>query len=152
MLHIHFGHLDEEVWCVPGDFDSACKPNWIDNPISKRIIKGIDNSEVTAGRVIESPVLGQISPRELSGTTKCVISMIFASYMDGKYFCGSLIGDNAAPYILEIARTKDIYMTIVNHFKFPKDMTDKIYVENTKTIVTGYDGYMDEFRKWVRMS
>jgi hypothetical protein len=114
---LYFGYRDDSVRAISGNFDRAFEESWIDNPQSKRLIKAIDNSEVIAGCVIKSPVLGIMPPQWLSGDVKGLITMIFYPYMDDKYYCGEVFGDNALPYILEIARTKDIYMTLVHHFK-----------------------------------
>jgi hypothetical protein len=148
MLHIYFGELENSLMGISSTFDTTFKEHWIDNPTSRRIIKAIDNSEVIKGNVIESPILGTMPPQWLSGTTKGVLMILFADFMDGKYYCGEYFGDNALPFILEIARTKDVYMTLAHYFDFPKDMDDKIFIDNTNEIVEGYQGYLKEYKKW----
>jgi hypothetical protein len=76
MLKIRFGELDESViYNVTGFFDARKKPQWFDRPMVRKVIKGIDNSDVIEGEMIKSPVLGAIPPQLLSEGCKAVILM-----------------------------------------------------------------------------
>ena len=43
---------------------------WLTNPLSVKMIADVDKSTVIGNHLIESPVLGPISPKELSGGVK----------------------------------------------------------------------------------
>ncbi len=64
------------------------------------MILDVDRSTVLEPRLIDSPVLGAISPRELSGGVKTLILM--AKDDTGKVFNTSACGDNCARWILEM--------------------------------------------------
>jgi hypothetical protein len=144
MLHIYFGQR-ESLHTISDHFDMVFTSEWIDNTLSREMILGVDNSEVIKGNVIESPVFGTMPPQWLSGGVKGLILMAFDDSMNGDYFYGEQFGDNTLPYMLKIARNKDIYVALDHYFKFPKDMTDEIYIDNTNEIVKGYDGFYDAY-------
>jgi hypothetical protein len=127
MLHIYFGDKEEANYNIPMYFDNVFENEWMTRDISKRIIEGVDKSKVISARIIESPFLGDITPRELSGGAKGLILMACDPDKEGIYFYGEQFGDNTLPYMIEIAREKDIYVALNHYFKFPKDMTDNIY-------------------------
>lgn len=54
--------------------------------------------------MIESPVLGPISPKDLSGGVKTLMLMAFAD--QEKVFNASACGDNCAKWILKIDKKK----------------------------------------------
>lgn len=69
--------------------------------------------------LIESPVLGPISPKELSGGVKTVLLMLFDE--TGKIFNASACGDNCAKWILKIAESKDLTINLRHIMEFGDD-------------------------------
>ena len=67
MLKIVFGEVENSIYHPPTYFDNQYEDEWITNPLSVAMIKDIDKSEVIGPHLIESPVLGPISIKELSG-------------------------------------------------------------------------------------
>ena len=59
----------------------------------------VDRPTVLGPRVIDSPVLGGISPRELSGGVKTLMDIY---KVPEKIFNASACGDNCAKWILKI--------------------------------------------------
>lgn len=51
------------------------RDDWLTKPLSKEIIQDVDKSEVVSANLIDSPVLGAISPKELSGGVKTLLLM-----------------------------------------------------------------------------
>ena len=51
--------------------------NGLQTKQSVEIIRDVDKSDVVSAHLIESPVLGTISPKELSGGVKTVLLMLF---------------------------------------------------------------------------
>ena len=69
--------------------------------------------------LIESPVLGPISPKELSGGVKTVLLMLFDE--TGKIFNASACGDNCAKWILKIAESKELTINLRHIMEFGDD-------------------------------
>lgn len=141
MLTIHYGHVEDELVDISGHFDEVFESEWIGSDISRRIIEVVDKSKVIRPRIIKSPILGDITPRELSGGAKGLILMAHDDDLIGTYFCGSQFGDNTLPFILEISKTRDILLTQVHYFDFPKDMNVPIHIANTGETICGYKDY-----------
>lgn len=110
MLNIYLGNLEEAIYYPPVYFDNRYEDEWIMNQKSREIIKDVDKSEVKSAHLIESPVLGPISPKELSGGVKTVLLMMFDD--TGKIFNASACGDNCAKWILEVGRQKDLTINL----------------------------------------
>ena len=65
MLHVYFGDLENEIYNPEAYFINQYEDEWITSNISRDMIRDIDDSIVIDSRVIDSPVLGPITPREL---------------------------------------------------------------------------------------
>jgi len=107
MLRVYYGDLDAENYIFNPDvfFNNSYEDDWIIDPVSKKMIKDIDGSEVVGPRAIDSPFLGSIAVERLSGGVKTLILMRFDSE---HIFNASACGDNCAPWILKIAEEKDL--------------------------------------------
>ena len=103
MLNIYFGEMPEAIFDTSTYFRHAYKDKWITDPMTVEIIRDVDNSEVVGNNLIQSPVLGPISPAQLSGGAKTLILI----YKDsGKVFNASKCGDNCAKWLLKMAEKK----------------------------------------------
>lgn len=67
MLNIFFGDMPEAIYNTAVYFKNVYEEAWITAPLAKEMIFDIDKSIVLDGAVIDSPVLGKISPLNLSG-------------------------------------------------------------------------------------
>ena len=110
MLSIVFGNADNTIYHPPTYFDNTYEDNWITAPLSVEMIKDVDKSEVVGPHLIQSPVLGPISTKELSGGVKTLILMAFDE--TGKVFNASACGNNCAKWILKIAESKDLTINL----------------------------------------
>ena len=110
MLSIIFGDADNTIYHPPTYFDNTYEDNWITDPLSVEMIKDVDKSEVVGPHLIQSPVLGPISIKELSGGVKTLILMAFDE--TGKIFNASACGNNCAKWILKIAESKDLTINL----------------------------------------
>lgn len=110
MLSIYLGKMDDAIYHPPTYFDNQYEDEWITDELSVKMIKDVDQSEVISARVIESPVLGSISTKELSGGVKALILMAFDK--TNKVFNASACGDNCAKWILEIGKLKDLTINL----------------------------------------
>ena len=77
MLNIYLGDMKEAVYHHPTYFDNMYEDEWITNPLSVEMIFDVDKSKVVGAHLIESPVLGPISPKALSGGVKTLMLMAF---------------------------------------------------------------------------
>lgn len=72
------------------------------------MIKDIDKSEVISAHLVQSPVLGAIPVKDISGGVKTLILMAFDK--SGKIFNASACGDNCAKWIAKLGRKKDLIL------------------------------------------
>ena len=140
MLNIYLGNLEEAIYYPPVYFDNRYEDEWITNQKSMEIIRNVDKSEVKSAHLIESPVLGPISPRELSGGVKTVLLMLFDD--TGKIFNASACGDNCAKWILEIGEQKDLTINLRHIMDFGTG-DFLIRILNTGEIVHNMSEFVD---------
>lgn len=127
MLKIFYGEMPEAVYNTAVYFKNVYEDEWITQPLSREMIADVDKSKVLDSAVIDSPVLGKISPLALSGGVK---TLILIENVTDKVFNASTCGDNCAKWILKIARRKDITINLRHLMNFgEKDF--EIYVLNT---------------------
>ncbi|HIV13236.1 MAG TPA: DUF4869 domain-containing protein, partial [Candidatus Pullilachnospira stercoravium] len=110
MLSVYLGSMEEAIFHPPTYFDNQYEDEWITEKLSVEMIKDVDKSEVISPYLIQSPVLGPISVKEISGGVKTLILMAFDQ--TGKIFNASSCGDNCAKWILKIAGTKDLTINL----------------------------------------
>ena len=110
MLRIYLGDMKEAIYHPPTYFDNRYEDGWITDPLTVSMIKDVDKSEVVGAHLIESPVLGPISAKEISGGVKTLILMAFDE--TGKIFNASACGDNCAAWILKIASEKELTVNL----------------------------------------
>lgn len=143
MLHIYFGDLENEIYNPEAYFINQYEDEWITADISRAMIRDIDDSVVIDSRVIDSPVLGAITPRELSGGVKTLILMAFED--TDKIFNGSACGNNCAKWILKIAQSKELTITLHNIMDFGiGEFENGIKILNSGKIVKNSREYVEE--------
>lgn len=109
MLKIIFGNCEEAIYNTAVYFKNTYQDDWITDELSIRMIEDVDKSMVVGPRLIQSPVLGAISPRELSGGVK---TLILVNQMQDKIFNASTCGDNCAKWLLEIGRKTNVTVNL----------------------------------------
>ena len=142
MLKIVFGDIENSIFHPPTWFDNRYEDEWITDPLSVQMIKDMDKSEVVSPHLIESPVLGPISTKELSGGVKTLMLMAFDE--SGKIFNASSCGNNCAKWIVEISRQKDLTINLHHVLDFSSAGEFDALMLNTGRIVHGYAEYVDE--------
>lgn len=139
MLNIYLGEMENAIYYPPAYFDNQYEDEWITEPLSVEMIRDVDRSEVISQRLIDSPVLGMITVRELSGGVKTLILMAFDR--SGRVFNASACGNNCAKWILRIAEKKDLTINLRNLMDFG-DEAFEIKLLNTGDIVHNRDEYV----------
>ncbi len=142
MLKIVFGEVEHGVYHPPTYFDNQYEDHWITNPLSVEMIKDIDKSEVVGTHLIESPVLGPISTKEISGSVKTLILMAFDE--SGKIFNASACGDNCVKWIVEIGKRKDLTINLHHVMDFSSVPVFEAVMLNTGVVVHSYGEYLEE--------
>ena len=140
MLSIYLGDMDEAVYHPPTYFDNQYEDEWITDPLSVEMIKDVDKSDVISARNIDSPVLGSISVKELSGGVKTLILMAFDN--SGRIFNASACGDNCAKWILKIAEHKDLTINLRHIMDFG-DEDFEAMILNDHTLIHGMREFVD---------
>jgi hypothetical protein len=134
---------------APAYFDNVYEDEWIEDEFVKKMIEDVDHSVVVSSHIIDSPILGTITPKELSGGVKVLILMLKD---DSFIYNMSNCGDNCAKWILKIAEKKDlvVYLQHIMHFEEPFEiqiMNKGKIVRNSKEYVTTLlevEGLLDE--------
>ena len=132
MLNVYLGKMDEAVYYPPVYFDNRYEDEWIIDKRSIEIIRDVDKSDVVSAHLIESPVLGPISPKDLSGGVKTILLMLFDK--TGRIFNASACGDNCAKWILKIAESKNLTINLRHIMEFG-DGEFEMKILNTGEIV-----------------
>lgn len=131
MLSIYFGDMQDAIYDTNTYFQNQYQERWITEDLSKEIIRDVDKSEVISANLIQSPVLGPISPRELSGGVKTLLLMAH----DKKHiFNASTCGDNCAKWILQLAKSEKLVINLRHLMDFGSGKF-RIRVLNTSKIV-----------------
>ena len=131
MLNIYFGEMSKAIYNTSVYFNNTYKDSWITEPLTKDIIKAVDNSDVIDEKTILSPIFGNMSPKKLSGGVK---TLLLISFDRKNVFNASTCGDNCAEWILKIAKDRKVVINLHHLMDFgPKPFKAKIL--NTNKIV-----------------
>ena len=132
MLHIYFGNYSGYDYIDNPDlyFDNTYEDEWLEDPLSKEMVKDIDRSELVGPNLVISPVLGSISINRISGGVKTLIQI---AHDPSHVFNASACGDNCAPWLLKISKEKDVLIRLGHIMHFSEEAF-QIYIENTGEI------------------
>ena len=123
--------MPEAIYNTAVYFKNTYEDEWITDDLSRQMIQDIDQSKVIGSRVIDSPVLGAITPRELSGGVK---TLILIAHVPDKIFNASTCGDNCAKWLLKMGEERGITINLRHLMDFGKQ-TFEINILNTNQIV-----------------
>ena len=146
MLSIYLGQMEEAIYYPPAYFNNTYDDEWITDPLTVEMIKDVDKSEVIGPHLIESPVLGPISVKVISGGVKTLILMAFDD--SGRIFNASACGNNCAKWILEIGKRKDLTINLRHIMNFGKGPFE-IKILNNGEMVHDLDRFIAVAAKYV---
>lgn len=135
MLNVYFGDMPDAIYNTAVYFKNTYRDSWITNPLSVQMIKDVDKSDVVSESVIESPVLGSITPLALSGGVK---TLMLVKFDREHVFNASTCGDNCAKWLLKIAENRKVVINLHHVMDFGKGPF-KIKVLNNGKIVKNMD-------------
>lgn len=123
MLTIYLGKdylfMNGKVNNVSAYFDEVYEPSWFTSEFSKKIVNQIDNvTYFGSGDVFISEKYGAMSATELSSGSKALLILLNE---DDTLVSGDRMGDNCVPLLLELAKMKDIKITLCHLMEFPDD-------------------------------
>ena len=139
MLKIILGNMDDVVYNTSVYFKNTYKEEWLTDDFSKEMIKDVDKSTVVSSRIIDRPVLGAITPKELSGGLKALI-LIYKD--DSHVFNASNCGDDCAKWLLKIGEMKDVTINLRHIMDFGNGEFE-IKIMNTDQTVHSMDEFVD---------
>lgn len=131
MLRVWFGERESSIYNTSVFFKNRYKDSWITDEFAKEVISDVDHSKVVDANSIVSPVLGNISPLQLSGGVK---SLILMKNLPGKIFNASNCGDNCAKWILKLAQENDFTINLFHIMDFGKDDFEIKIMNNNKIV------------------
>lgn len=120
MLRVMFGDLgwDADRIEKPNEyFNFEHEKNWCDSELAKAIIRDVDLSEHIKDEYVESPIYGGMPVTKLSSGCKALLILL---NQDNVIMNGARMGDNCSKWLLEIAKIKDITITLDHSMKFPE--------------------------------
>ena len=117
-MNVYFGDMPDAIYNTAVYFKNTYRDKWITDEYSRRMIKDVDRSEVVSESVIQSPVLGGITPLQLSRGVKTLMLIKF----DRQHvFNASACGDNCAKWILDMAKDRKIVVNLYHVMDFGAD-------------------------------
>jgi len=138
MLNIIYGEIEDEKYISDPDiyFNNTYEDAWLIDEFSREMISDIDKSTVVGPNLIDSPFLGPIPPKQLSGGVK---TLILINNDSEHIFNASACGDNCAKWILKIAEKKDITVRLGYLMDFGEDSFDIKILNNGKIVHNLFD-------------
>ena len=131
MLNVYFGDMPDAIYNTAVYFKNTYRDSWITNPLSVQMIKDVDKSDVVSESVIESPVLGSITPLALSGGVK---TLMLVKFDREHVFNASTCGDNCAKWLLKIAEKRKVVINLHHVMDFGKGPFKIKVLNNGKTV------------------
>ena len=136
MLKIIFGE-DERALYGPVWFKYNYEIEWFQDPLVQEMIIDVDKSRYIAGEYIESEVLGPISPLNLSGGVKTLISIYKNPDL---IFDATSCGGNCAKWLQKIGELQDVTVNLNYLMRFKDPFEAEICNENK--IIHSYNEYL----------
>lgn len=157
MLSLRFnqaGYPDSEtryVFNPEAWFDNCFGEEYIEGDMERKMIKDIDKADVFSKNVVIHPLMGGISPFDLSGTVK---TLIMVKNDPEHIFNGSFMGDLAVPWLIEIGKQCDrtVRFGYIPKFRVPytHDPFD-IRIDNDGSIVHTWYELLDKASAFIHI-
>lgn len=135
MIKVFFGRTENAITNPDISFRYGRDDSWFDDELVKRMIKDVDGCDVLSPYCIDSLVLGQIPPDMLSGGVKALIIMLKTDYEIDLMVCG----ETCAKWVLEIAKLKDITVSMSSYDLFVGDYEIDAVCLNNGNKITNSD-------------
>ena len=133
MLRIFFGSHKEEIYNTEMFYENQYDPDWIMDDFGKKVIKDIDDSEVISPDVIRNGIFGSFASTELSAGVK---TLLLIRHFPRKIFNISNCGNNCSKYILELAKDRDITVTLHHAMDFGREFEVKVINDKRRKVIS----------------
>ena len=133
MLKIFFGSHKEEIYNTEMFYENQYDPDWIMDDFGKKVIKDIDDSEVISPDVIRNGIFGSFASTELSAGVK---TLLLIRHFPRKIFNISNCGNNCSKYILELAKDRDITVTLHHAMDFGREFEVKVINDKRRKVIS----------------
>ena len=147
MLRVWFGERPNAVYNTSVYFKNRYEDEWITEDFGRKVIEDVDHSEVRDANTIESPVLGSISPLQLSGGVKALLLM---KHFPGKTFNASSCGDNCAKWILELGKDRDFTINLFHIMNFGKGEFEIRILNHRSLVAHNMQEFLDAGVKYLQ--
>ena len=147
MLRVWFGERDNSIYNTSVYFKNQYKDEWITDPFAKKVIEDVDRSVVIDANSIQSPVLGNISPLQLSGGVKALLLM---KHFPGKIFNASNCGNNCAKWILALGEEQNYTINLYHVMDFGKGSFEIRVLNDKKLIVHNMQEFLEAGNRYLR--
>ena len=131
MLNIYFGDFPNAIYNSKAHFNQFYTDEWILNPVSKKLIAGINGARVINANTIWYPLFQLRTPKELPAEIKTMIDIVCDP---AHIFNASMCSDKCAKWLLKIAEKRDITINLRHLMDFGKG-NFQIKILNTGVIV-----------------
>ena len=145
MLHLYANYVMPAInyFSLGSDNGFMSEPSWF-TPEAIKCITDIDGNEYIGDGVSKSKYLGILAPQQLSGGAK---TLIYAMANPDEVVSLDHCGQNCAPVLNEISKTKDLTLTYSgSHFVF--EDTQNIHCMEHDCMVVGMRAYYDYLLKY----
>lgn len=116
MVKVYFELPEKDIISTSVYFNNSYLDSWLDD-WAARVIREVDGSELVSEYLVQSPVLGPITIREISGGAKALITMKSDnSVISNANSCGN----NCAPLLAELSRKHEFSI----YLAYPMDFGD----------------------------
>lgn len=147
MLRVWFGDKENAIYNTSVFFKNRYKDEWILEDFSREVIADVDRSQVIDANSIQSPVLGNISPLQLSGGVKALMLM---KHFPGKVFNASNCGDNCAKWILKLGEEQDFTINLFHVMNFGKGDFQIRILNNKKLVAHNMQEFLEAGAHYLR--
>ena len=143
MLKVYFGNNEKALRSGDGYFDNWLDDDCLETEFAKEVVREIDKSELISKNLVQSPVIGAVPPKFLSGGAKSLLILRFSDVeMNITAF-----GENCYPYIIKISKEKDITICSNNAFRiFERGDLDSMLILNDGSFIHSDD---ELIQKWL---
>ncbi len=115
MLTIRAGLSEDTIDYIDSYFKNNYEDDWLDDPLVKEMVLDIDHSVLESPHKVVTPVLGDISPLDLSTGVKALILMYKEPTNE---FWATACGDNCAKWIRKFGDEFNITISLEHFMNF----------------------------------
>lgn len=142
MLRVYFGDREDSIYPAGRYFDAWVDEQVVTDDFAKKVIKGVDKTDVMPDGTLKSPVFGGIVPRQLSGGTKSIL--VIYTHPELVVDLASM-GDNCFPYLIELAKSQDITVT-TDKFRYLFDYgLAEVFIVNDGSVVHNEEEFLIKY-------